>query len=576
MKAESKKTYWNILPNNKLIADTITEKYHIHPAVATVLASRGWQSEGPDLEEFLSPRLQNLRDPFLLHDMGRGVDRVAQALKNKERICIYGDYDVDGVSSTALLVCTLRFLGCDPYVVIPHRINDGYGMNNARIEEIHQAKCSLIITVDTGITAVEQTELAKSLGIDVVVTDHHLASDELPAAIALINPNLKDSFYEGGRLCGVGVAFKFAHALLKQVASSESEAKAFLMNQLDLVALGTIADVVPLKGENRVFALKGMEALLKTQRPGLKALLKKANYRNGSNPELIGFGLGPRLNAAGRTSDPMIALELLLTDSESEAEKIANDLEALNRDRRAIEQNILDGSLMMAEDLMSSERQHIMVVGNDGWHIGVVGIVASRLTEQYDIPSIVLGIDEGIAKGSARSVPGFDIREALAACAQHLLAYGGHAAAAGLKLESQHMDSFRSDLNAYAEGIFKELDRTIKIDVDAELDASHIDWKLFDDLQKLQPFGEGNPAPVYCVRGLDVLWEPKIVGRGHLRCKVGSGSQQFGVIGFNQEHLKPHFQNGKVDLLCRPKENVYNGYRNLELELIDARLSVED
>ena len=567
-------TRWNILPASATESSAIAGSYGLHPVVARILAARGWIMGSTGLGEFMAPVLKLLRSPFELGGMEAAVERTTRAIANREKICIFGDYDVDGVTSTALLWGTLRKLGVTARVVIPHRIQDGYGMNVARVEEIARDGITLILTVDTGVTAVEPIRRARELGVDVVVTDHHLAGDALPEAAAMVNPNNADDYYEHGRLCGVGVAFKFAHALLKRSDLPEAESRRFLMDQLDLVALGTIADVVPLLAENRVLARHGLDALVATKRPGLRALIEIAGLAGRlATAEFVGFGLGPRLNAAGRTDDARLAFDLLTTTDPAEATRLAKHLDHLNRERRTIEDEILTASIDEAETIMTGEACHALVVGGEGWHLGVVGIVASRLTERYAVPAIVLAIDNGLAKGSARSVPGFDIHEALSACGSCLVAFGGHAAAAGLRLEVSSLPRFRRELNEHAGGVFSRLDRTRTIDVDAEVNSGDVTWELLNDIRRLEPFGSQNPPPLFLMRGVRAAAPPRIVGRNHLRMKLGQGDRSFNSIGFSLGHLKPAFEGGEMDILFRPKENEFNGTRSLELELVDGRPS---
>lgn len=569
-------TRWEIRPHDAATGERLRKEFSLHPAAARVLAARAFPEEAGGYPAYLSPMLRDLRSPFELRDMEAGVERVLRALRDGEKLCVYGDYDVDGLSSTAILVEALRWLGADPAIVIPHRFNEGYGMNTARVEKVAASGVTLIVTVDNGISAAEPIRRAAELGVDVVVTDHHLSTDgELPPAVAVVNPNRADAIYEHGRLCGAGVAFKFAHALIKTAGRPDGEAKKFLLGLLDLVALGTVADMVPLLGENRVLARHGLRAIQETERPGLLALLRAAGQRHRQiSPTTVGFVLGPRLNAAGRCGDAMPALRLLLTRDSQEAARLAGQLEQLNRERREIESGILDASLLEAERSLAENRRHALVVGGLGWHLGVVGIVAARLTERYDVPAIVLGIEGGLAKGSARSVPGFDIHEALIACAEHLETYGGHAAAAGLKLREDSLPRFSAALNSYAEGVFADLDRTRVVTADTELAAGEASWDLQRDLDRMQPFGEGNPAPRFLLRGVRALFPPRIVGKNHLRLRLDSGGGQWDAIGFSQGHLKEIFEPGApADVVVHLSENHFNGERRLEFELLDARPS---
>lgn len=571
-----KKNSWNLLAADSELSNQLSKDFALHPVVARVLAARGWNQEGEALSQFLNPKLKNICDPYSMKEMELAVERTVQALKNKEKICIYGDYDVDGVSASALLAGTLQFLGARPQVVIPHRFNDGYGMSVNRVEELARQGIQLIITVDNGVTAIDPIKRATELGIDVVVTDHHLAGDELPEVAALLNPNRPDAQYPGGALCGAGVAFKFAHALLKKAAPSEAEGKKFLLDQLDLVALGTIADVVPLVGENRIFARHGLEKILQSKRPGIQALMEVSGYTaRGSqqlNPEMVGFGLGPRINAAGRTDDATRAFELLLTTDQARAQQLATHLEHLNRERQKIEKDILEESICAVEEL--DQEPSILVVGGQGWHLGVVGIVAARLAEKYSLPAIVLTFEEDLARGSARSIPGFDVYQALNACSSHLEKFGGHAAAAGLQISLDNLEGFRNDINEYTSKTLTEMGGETIVDVDAEVKPSEMNWDLFNSLQKLQPFGEGNAKPMLMMRGVKAAYPPKVVGRDHLRVKISTDQGRFDAIGFSLGRLKEIFESSApLDILFRPRENTYNGNISLEMQLFDARIA---
>lgn len=568
-------SHWKVSRPDPALTEKLARTLDIHPAIAGVLSARGWGEDGAGLEEFLSPALRQLRGPFELFEMEAAVERTLRAIARKEKVWVYGDYDVDGVTSTALMVSVLRFLGLSPKVFIPHRIHDGYGMSAGRVEEIARDGCTLLITVDTGVTAVEPIRRARELGIDVVVTDHHRAGDVLPDTVALVNPNRPDAIYDAGRLCGVGVAFKFAHALLKRSSCGESDAKLFLLDQMDLVALGTIADVVPLVGENRVFAHYGLPAILESKRPGIQALLDIARLgqQRQVTPDLVSFGLGPRLNAAGRTDSAGIALELLLTTETTRAQALARELEGLNRERRRIEDDILGESLAEADSLTSAGRTHALVVGGEGWHLGVVGIVASRLVDRFHMPAIVLAIEAGIARGSARSINGFDLHGALDACSGHLIGFGGHASAAGLRLHAGKMIPFREALNDHTARAMADLPPAMETPVDGEVGGKDLTWRLYDDLQRLQPFGEGNSEPVFLMRGVRTRLPARTVGRNgdHLKFAFEGDGCQFDGIGFSLGPMKEMFDSGPADILVRPIENVFNGSARLEVRVLDAR-----
>jgi len=564
---------WTLRPAQAALAARLAARLGLHPVVARVLASRGL-GEGEECDRFLVPQLATLRDPFELKGMDRAVERVMVARSKGEKVAVFGDYDVDGICSTAVMVLTLRLLGIDPVIFIPHRIHDGYGVSSSRLSEIATEGVTLVITVDTGITAVDEVEHARSLGMDVIVTDHHIAGETLPNACAVVNPNLAGSDYAGGALCGVGVAFKFAHGLLKGASHDAESARTFLRSLLDLVALGTIADVVPLRGENRVFARHGLDVLRKSQRPGIRALMDVARVRGDKlNAEHVGFALGPRLNAAGRTDHAITALELLLTDSQERAVEIANYLDSLNRRRREEEKEILQDSLSLAEDQITSGEDAFLVVAGETYHLGVVGIVASRLAEKFHLPTVVMRIDAEVARGSARSIPGFDVHQALGAVEDHLLGFGGHAAAAGVRVEPGRLVTFRGAINEYARGVFAANDLSPECLIDAELEACEFEWGLWKDLQRLQPFGEANPEPVFMMRGLRTAVPPRVVGNDHLRVRFQADGHSFQAIGF---HMADRIglmdsADAQVDALFRPSANDWNGQTSLEMHLVDLR-----
>lgn len=580
--AASTPARWSLLPCDTNRAKTLSANLRVHPAVGRLLAARGWDP-GADCDAFLSPALRSLRDPFELKDMDRAVERTLRAIRNNEPICVFGDYDVDGVCSTAIAVLALRRLGADPAAFIPHRVDDGYGMHAAQVERLAAEGIRLIVTVDNGTSAAAEIARAAELGVDVVVTDHHLPSpaageaetngaDLLPHAVAVVNPNRPDAFYTGGRLCGAGVAFKFAHALLRGAGADAEESRVFLRELLDLAALGTIADVVPLLGENRVLARHGLDALMHTRRPGLRALMDVTRLSGKPlNSQSVGFVIGPRLNAAGRTEHGRTALELLLTPDWDRALELARYLDMLNRRRRDEELVMLKDSLERAEEQIEGGLDSLLVVAGEDYHLGIVGIVAARLAERYHRPSIVLRLDNDMAKGSARSIPGFDIHQALGACCGRLAGWGGHAAAAGLQIDPSLLDCFRSEINAFAAEVFESRDLSPEVAVDAEIAPGEVSWDLYHDTQRLQPFGQDNPAPVFLMRGVRAGRPPRIVGTDHLKMDLQTGAGNVPAIGFNMGKHLAMVSDGTFDVLFRPTENVWRGNRTLEFELQDVR-----
>ena len=565
---------WVLRPVDGALGDRLSQALHIHPAVGRLMAARGW-SDLDAAASFLSPRLRSLRDPFELSDMEPAIRRTLGAIERGEKIAVFGDYDVDGISSTAVMVLALRHLGAAPVFFIPHRIHDGYGMSARRVEELAAEGATLLITVDCGVSCSAEIQIARRLGMDVIITDHHLAEGELPDAHAIVNPNRADAYYEGGRLSGVGVAFKFAHALLKGADRPAEEARDFLKSLMDLVALGTIADVVPLVGENRILAHFGLEVLQNSARPGIQALLEVTGLRGKQlRAEHVGFVLGPRINAAGRTDHAGAALELFLTTDPARAHEIAKHLDMLNRRRREEEASILDHCLAAADQQMATSDDSLLVVAGQDYHLGIVGIVAARLTERFHRPAIVLRMEEELARGSARSIGGFDIHEALCSCHDLLTQYGGHAAAAGVQLQSVRVPDFRGAINEFARGIFAARDLTPEIQIDVQLEPDEFTWKLHRDMQRLQPFGEENPSPLFLIQGVQNAVPPRVVGTNHLKLVVRLGARSVGAIGFGLgEHLALCASGQPYDIVFRSTENHFRGQTNLEMHVVDLRAS---
>jgi single-stranded-DNA-specific exonuclease len=567
---------WEVRAQSPEAARSLVETGRYTPPMARTLAARGWLP-GPDLETFMMPKLSETRDPMSLIGMEATVARISEALSRGERIAVYGDYDADGISATAIMARTLQFLGHDPVTFIPHRLNDGYGLSSGSMAELARQGVRLIITVDTGISAVAEVDHARSLGMDVVITDHHLPGESLPAAVAIVNPNLADRWYEGGRLCGAGVAFKVSHALVRTLRPESAEARAHLRSLLDLVALATVADVVPLLGENRTFVRHGLESLANSSFAGIRALMKYSSQRGGTTmtPEVVGFGLAPRLNAAGRTDgNASLALRLLMTNDEGEAAGIAERLDAMNVQRRTIESQILTECLAQLDAIANVGDACAFVLASEGWHLGVVGTVASRICERYHRPAVILGIDGDVAKGSARSIPGYDVHNGLNSCQGHLLTWGGHRAAAGVRLERGKLDPFREALEAHAREMISAEGLLPSIEVDTEVEGNEIDWKLWEGVQAMQPYGEGNRPPVFLLRETTPAGPPRVVGTGHLKLTLRVAGRVMSGIGFSLGEQLESWRSGRPhDVLFRPIENTWMGTRSLELEVLDSRAS---
>lgn len=564
---------WRVREQRPDLAQRIAGMASVSGPVARMLSARGFSATDA-LGRFLRPRLADTLDPLELAGVERAVERLVGALRRGERIAVHGDYDADGLCATTILGRTLRWLGADPVLFVPHRLNDGYGLSLAAVEQSAALGVRLLVTVDTGICALREVMRARELGMDVIVTDHHLPGASLPDAVAIVNPNLPGVPYAGSSLCGAGVAFKVAHALVRAERAGAPEGRAFVRSLLDLVALATVADVVPLVGENRAYVRHGLESLMHSGFAGVRALMKYSMRGASVTSETIGFGLAPRLNAASRTDgDAAVALNLLMTDDDSEAALLAERLDRLNKARRGIEADILAGCLSQIE-ARRAESAGAFVLASEGWHFGVVGTVASRLSERFHRPAVVLGIEGAVAKGSARSIPGYDVHDGLTCCREHLQSYGGHRAAAGLRLELARLEGFREALDAHARGAIRgELARPC-VEIDTVVSAEEITWQLVGDMAAMEPYGEGNSPPVFMASGATAGQAPRIVGNGHLKLSLRIGGRSFSAIGFSLgSQIESWRGGGPHDLLFRPMENVYLGERSLELEILDTRAS---
>jgi single-stranded-DNA-specific exonuclease len=543
---------WTISPCPHRQADSLAQQIGLNEITASVLVRRGY-GDPEQARAFLDGE-QPLHDPFLLGDMATAVERIRAAIAAGKRICVHGDYDVDGICATVLAVLVLRELGADVEWHLPSRFDEGYGVSGGTLERLAGEGCGLVVTVDCGITAVEEVRRARELGLEVVVTDHHRPAEELPECPIVAT---RPSDYPYPELCGTGVAYKLGQALL----GPDSEV---LRRHLDLVALATIADVVPLLGENRSLVIAGLRGLARTQKPGLQALMKVAHVDPATvDTGQVGFRLAPRINAAGRLGHPRAALELLLTEDKDEARLLAGRLEELNRDRQAIEDKILRAAIAQVEEWPEAKRaRKAYVVWGDGWHEGVIGIVASRLVERYHRPVVLLAGGEGLWKGSGRSIPSFDLHGALGACAQFLERFGGHRAAAGLSISPDRVEPFADAFAAQAERLLAPEDLVPATIVDAVLPRdAKLTLDLCEELRRLAPFGLGNPDVTLLAPGCE-LGELTTVGDGkHLRFRVHrDGRDAGGAIAFGQGTQLDRFRRvGRYDVAFRLQENRWNG-----------------
>ncbi|MCC5849535.1 MAG: single-stranded-DNA-specific exonuclease RecJ [Verrucomicrobia bacterium] len=562
---------WLDEPISPLEAAPLAKALDLPLPIAEVMVRRGIR-DIDDAEIFLDPRLERLTDPMRLPDMEKAVDRIWKALLGGENILVFGDYDVDGVTSTALLSKVLQGLGGVVSRYIPHRIDDGYGLSASVLRDcLEKYKPRLIVTVDCGTGSVEAVNAAKEAGVDVIVTDHHEASGEIADALALVNPKVGDA-EDLHTLAGVGVAFKLCHALVKvgRRRNIPSSTRLDMRSLMHLVALGTVADMVPLVGENRILARFGIAVLNKRRSPGIDALARNAGVQQAMTSYHIGFVLGPRINAAGRMDSPETALNLLLAQSLHEAEPLAKILEDANKDRQLIEQTILEEAVAEIEEYYDSAIPGVLVVARRSWHQGVVGIVASRLVRRYHRPAIVISIGEdGTGRGSCRSIDGFDLITHLQATEQYLQQYGGHRMAAGLDIRESKIDAFREAISARAREAMAKADLRPRQHIDGWIQSEDLTERFMAAQDKLMPFGHQNTTPVWGMRNAKIkTWQ--VVGQGkHIRLVLDTPNGPRDAIGFGMgERDKPE---GPVDLAFQLRRNFFRGEEKLQLMLQDFR-----
>ncbi len=549
-------------------ARSLAEQARLPLPVARVLAARGFPAT--EAEAFLNPRLAGLSDPFLLPAMDTAVSRIWDAIEAGDVITVFGDYDVDGVTSTALLTRVFGALGANVKPFIPDRVDEGYGLSSDALERcLSEHGSSLVVSVDCGVNSVESIAFAQRQGVDVIVTDHHEPDAETAPALALVNPKL-GTVPELENLSGVGVAFKLVHALLKygRAHGKAAVATVDLRDYLDLVALGTVADIVPLLGENRIVVRHGLEQLNTTKWAGMQALKQVAGMKGEADTFHLGFQLGPRINAAGRIGQPMQALRLLVTDDPSEARTIARLLDDTNKERRRIEREMADEAFAEIDAYFDPAENHGLVVAREGWHPGVVGIVASRVSRHYNRPAIIMGIEaDGTARGSCRSIDAFDMLQGLHACADQLNKFGGHKMAAGLEVKAGVLDAFKSAFDEAAAAVLGGVDLSPVQRIDSDVAPDDLNWDFFGHLRQLAPFGQDNPEPIWALRGVRVSGSPRVVGQNHLKLSLVVGGRDFDAIAFN--YPLEQLPAGDLDIAFCLKENNWNGNSTLQLQLQD-------
>lgn len=560
---------WDIAERpDQALQEQIKRELKIPTVMAKILINRGIRdvSTGRD---FLYPSLDHLIDPFLMADMHRAVARIWQALDSNEAIMVHGDYDVDGVTGTALIVNTLKALGADVSFYIPHRLEEGYGISKGAIDICVKQGRTLLVSVDCGITAIEETRYANEQGVDVIITDHH-QSGELPEAVAVINPKRPDCPYPFKELPGVALAFKLADAVYK----NRSRDLGAVYKNLDLVALGCAADIVPLVDENRVLVTYGLGQMECTENPGLKALLSNLNLRNKrlGTGQLI-FVLAPRINALGRMGSAMDAVTLLTTPNPEEADRISQVLEQQNLKRRQIDEQTLHEALEMVEQQVDPERDRAVVLSSDAWHPGVIGIVASRIAEKVHLPTVLIAMDGAQGKGSGRSIPGFDLYAALSRCQQHLAAFGGHKYAAGLTIDRDRIEPLREAFLATVGEMLQPEHLIPQLYIDDEISLGQIDARLMGLLRRFAPFGPQNMRPVMVSRGVEVVGASEIVGKNHIKFKVRQNGRVLDCIGFDLGHLDYRLAPGEanLDIAYMIEENEWRGRKGIQLRIKDLR-----
>lgn len=561
-------------PVDEAGAGALARELRLPPALGRLLFARG-VADVEAAKGHLRPLLTGLRPPSALPDLDAAVDRIEAAVDRGETILVHGDYDVDGISATALLTGWLRRFGARVETFVPHRLRDGYDLGLSGIARAREVGAALIVTVDCGIVAHEPVDRAGAAGIDVVITDHHTPAATLPRAVAVVNPNRTDAPYPEGVLCGAGVAFKVVQGLAERRGVPFED----LLPDLDLVALATVADLVPLTGENRILVRYGLRALERTGRPGLRALLDVVGIPPGPvEAGQVGFRLAPRINALGRLDEPAVALDLLLTRDSAEARSLAERAERVNGERRDEDRRTLDEVLARLEGEYDPDRDFGVVVDGDGWHPGVIGIVASRVVERIHRPVILLARRDGRARGSGRSIPGFHLHRALTRCADHLERFGGHAQAAGLDLDPARIDDFRGAFNAAAREELQGTDLRREIRADLALELGDADLGLADLFRHLGPHGIGNPRPVFWAGGLRIVGAPREVGSGHLKLSFEQGGVTRPAIGFGLvERFDPAALAGKrCDALFQLTVNEYRGRRTAQLRVLDLRPAVSE
>lgn len=567
-------THWRLSDVHKDTWDTLAKELGINPIISQILTSRYILTADEGIR-YLSPSLKDLHNPFLMKDMDKGVNRLIKAIHGHEKILIYGDYDADGITSVVVLLKFLRLLDHTVSYYIPDRLSEGYSLNTSAIDKMKADNISLLITVDCGVSDHEQISYARSIGIDTIILDHHEIPGVLPAAVATINPHQPDCRFPFKHLAAVGIVFNFLIALrgtLRKEGFWNGKPYPNLKEYLDLVALGTIGDIVPLIDENRIFTKVGLELVTEGKRTGLKALKEIC----GVDSQVIdssraSYSLIPRINAAGRIGAPQDAVQILMTDNLEEAYIIARRLETHNRKRQDIEKAILKEIIEEIESNVDLGNTRTLVFASQKWHPGVIGIVASRLVDRYCRPSILISLNNGIGKGSGRSILDFDIYQGLKKCDSLLLSYGGHRYAAGISIKEEDIKEFSDCFEKLIHEDVKVSDFISQTMIDAQCDLADINHALLSEMERLAPFGTSNPEPILCVRNVNVT-SPSVVGNNHLRMRINRDGISCNSIWFSKGHFIKAIAGSTIDIAFTPQINNWNGMSDIQLKMKDVTL----
>ena len=557
---------WQVYEIDELEINRISQKFNLNKMLSAILINRKIKEE--DIEMFLRPTRKNFHDPFLMPDMEKAVDRIIKAINNQEKIIIYGDYDVDGITSITVLKSFLENRGISVDSYIPNRLQEGYGLNKPAIDEIVKNKYDLMITVDCGISGIDEIEYANSLGLETIVTDHHEVGDKLPDAIAVVDAKRKDNQYPCRDLAGVGVVFKLIQALGIKLGLEEKE----YLKYLDIVCVGTISDIVPLVGENRVIAKLGLMLVQQTKNMGLKSLLISSGYKN-IDSTAISFGVAPRINACGRMGHADEALKLFLSKDIYEVNELTKKLNYYNTLRQEKEKAIYEDAIKQIERDKLNEKNTIIIAG-ENWHHGVIGIVSSKITDLYFKPSILLCYEDDIAKGSGRSIPGFDLHDALMKCQDTIEKFGGHSMAIGITIKRDKFEDFKNEFEKVAKDA--KIDEIIPIiNIDAKINLSEINKEIVESLKQLEPFGEGNKTPIFVLKNLKIDSIRSLSEGKHIKMTLKDGNTIINAIGFNLGYLANEYKIGeKIDVVGTLEINSFNGVDNLQINLKDVSKSI--